>query len=89
MSDDDLSFDAELMLHFLATKPDADQAELIVQLMPTAVVNLVTDQTKPDDTDWPEAINEMVQHYADEAQERALVAMKELVARGFVKRGKK
>ncbi len=82
----DLSFDAELLLHFLATHEDADHQELIVQMMPTAAVTLVTDQTTPDDKDWPEAINDLVQHYVDEAQERALTAMKELMERRFVSR---
>lgn len=84
----DLSFDAELLLHFLATTPEARHEELIVQLMPTGAVNLVTDQTTADDTDWPEAINKLVEHYAHDAEERAKAALGELIERNFISKEK-
>lgn len=80
----EISFDAQLLLRFLATEPEEFHAAVVIHLMPSGAVDLIVAQTEPDDEDWPEDVNDLLQHYLDDAKERAKVALDELLERGFI-----
>ena len=80
----EVSFDALLLLRYLATEPEDANAGMVIQLMPSGSVDLIVDRTEPDDQDWPAAVDDLLQHYADDATERVKVALDELIEGGFI-----
>ena len=80
----DLTPDAQLLLRHLAKSPGEPAHDLILQLIPHGIVDLIGDKIDQSEEDWPSGAIDLMQHYVDDAQERAKVALLELSSHGYV-----
>lgn len=80
----DLTPDAQLLLRHLAKNLDDPAHALILQLIPHGVVDLIGDKMGEPEDEWPKGAIDLMQHYIDDAQERAKVALLELASHGYV-----
>jgi hypothetical protein len=80
----DLTPDAQLLLRHLALHPDEPAHALILQLIPHGIVDLIGDKMDEPEETWSEGAIDLMQHYVDDAQERAKRALQELSSLGYV-----
>jgi len=81
-----MSFDAQLLMHSLVSRPDQPTHMLVLQLAPRAIVDLITESTERGDSHWPEAVDAILSHFTDDAIKRTEVALKELLGHGYIDR---
>lgn len=80
----DLTPDAQLLLRHMSNNPEDPAHALILQLIPHGVVDLIGDKMDEPEDNWPKGAIDLMQHYIDDAQARAKVALQELLNHGYV-----
>ncbi len=80
----DLTPDAQLLLRHLSKSPGDPAHALILQLIPHGIVDLIGDKMDQSEEDWPSGAIDLMQHYIDDAQARAKVALQDLLDHGYV-----